>query len=321
MSFEAVGPDDPQPHVHTRLQAERQRRRSSCRRATTMGRTTERRSVHRGPTRVTTPVAISTTKSRSSSLFGPLSAEKAMNRPSGDQVGGLSVEIQMRLVSVPDVAAICIGDEQRVRTLVAPERDVGPIRRPGGTGRVDDPFDQWPHIASALVRDEDRVLRVVGKEIRWRRARRAAARRLGPRSRSSAPRGRGSKQDDKENIGQQPRNGMKPDRECMWDPPFREEPAESCRVPTRLTDDRVKQGLRSSRMRTSASIQSAMRRSKSSRTSRGRRHADRPSLIMGIRASASRAARIASIARWSRERTVPGGTPRTSAASSRLNPR
>src|SRR6478672_2529510 len=53
-----------------------------------------------GSTRVTAPVAISTTKSRSSCLFGPLSAEKAMNRPSGDQVGGLSVEIQIRLVSL-----------------------------------------------------------------------------------------------------------------------------------------------------------------------------------------------------------------------------
>ena len=52
-----------------------------------------------------------------------------------------------------------------------------------------------------------------------------------------------------------------------------------------------------------------------------RRHADRPSLSIGDRASASRAARIALIARWSRERTVPGGTPRASAASSRLNPR
>ena len=52
-----------------------------------------------------------------------------------------------------------------------------------------------------------------------------------------------------------------------------------------------------------------------------RRHAGRPVSNMGDRASASSAARIASMARWSRERTVPGGTPRTSAASSRLNPR
>src|SRR5262249_5283529 len=52
-----------------------------------------------------------------------------------------------------------------------------------------------------------------------------------------------------------------------------------------------------------------------------RHHAGRPSLIKGLRASASRAARIAAIARCSRERTVPGGTASTTAASSRLNPR
>ena len=52
-----------------------------------------------------------------------------------------------------------------------------------------------------------------------------------------------------------------------------------------------------------------------------RHHAGRPSFNRGLRASASRAARIAAIARWRRERTVPGGTRRTSAASSRLNPR
>ena len=50
------------------------------------------------------------------------------------------------------------------------------------------------------------------------------------------------------------------------------------------------------------------------------RHAVRPSPTGSVRASASRAARICCMARWSRDRTVPAGQPRTSAASSGRRP-
>ena len=52
-----------------------------------------------------------------------------------------------------------------------------------------------------------------------------------------------------------------------------------------------------------------------------RGHADRLSFRIGARVSASSAARIAWVARWRRERTVPGGMPSASAASSRERPR
>jgi hypothetical protein len=51
------------------------------------------------------------------------------------------------------------------------------------------------------------------------------------------------------------------------------------------------------------------------------RHETRPPATAWARASASSVARIARVARWSRERTVPGGRPRTTAASSRPSPR
>ena len=50
-------------------------------------------------------------------------------------------------------------------------------------------------------------------------------------------------------------------------------------------------------------------------------HVDRRSFRIGGRASASSAARIARVARLRRERTVPGGMPSASAASSRVRPR
>ena len=52
-----------------------------------------------------------------------------------------------------------------------------------------------------------------------------------------------------------------------------------------------------------------------------RRHAGRLSVWVEGRVSASSAARIAWVARWSRDRTVPGGMPSASATSSRESPR
>ena len=52
-----------------------------------------------------------------------------------------------------------------------------------------------------------------------------------------------------------------------------------------------------------------------------RGHTNRLSFVVVGRASASSAARSAPIARWSRDRAVPCGTPSTSAVSSRESPR